>query len=260
MSSPQIPRWLGFPAAVIIGLGAWATATGHLGAILETRKQQDLVSRRQEIVADFTGLYLRSAGHWDSTKWLGVGVWKNPMDLWTYQEIIYETKPDVIIEAGTWHGGSAFYMAKICDLIGRGKIISIDIEAYPQRPEHPRIQYLLGSSISGEIVRQVKDAISPGDRVMVTLDSDHSTQHVLNELRTYAPLVSEGNYLIVDDTSAGEDYHPAHTLLGGGPMAAVETFLKDSPEFRADRSREKFVMTYNPKGYLLKTVSQSKSN
>ena len=130
----------------------------------------------------------------------------------------------MIIECGTKHGGSAFFLAKICDLIGVGKIVSIDIEAIPGRPEHDRITYILGSSTAEEIVAQVKSLIQKGDKVMVILDSLHRADHVLNELRAYHTLVTKGNYLIVEDTVING--HPTYCNYGPGPMEALETFLK----------------------------------
>lgn len=248
-----IPGYIGIPVAVLVGLGLWAAVSRDVvGGILEARRSDDLQSRRQQIIDDFSALYLRSVGHWESTQWLGVDVWKNPLDLWVFQEVLYETKPDVIIETGTWHGGSALYMATMCDLMGRGKVITVDITEFPNRPQHPRIHYLVGSSTSKEILEQVKAHISPSDRVMVVLDSDHSTTHVTAELKLYAPLVTQGNYLIVEDTNAGLEYHPGHSQLGGGPLEAVENFLPDHPEFTPDHQREKGLLTYNPNGYLVK--------
>ena len=187
---------------------------------------------------------------WVDTFWLGVPILKCPLDLWIYQEIIFEKRPDVIIESGTASGGSALFLASMCDLVNNGKVITIDIEDREDRPQHERIVYLLGSSISKEIVSQVKGLISDKDEVMVILDSDHHKEHVLNEIRIYHKLITKGNYLIVEDTNINN--HPVYPEFGPGPMEAVEEFLKENREFVADKNREKFYLTFNPKGYLIK--------
>jgi cephalosporin hydroxylase len=177
------------------------------------------------------------------TTWLGKQVLKNPMDLWIYQEILNRTKPDLIIETGTFQGGSAFYLASICDLLDQGRVVTVDIEER-KRPEHPRITYLTGSSVAEEVVSRIRDEIGPEDKVMVILDSDHSREHVLAELHIYAPLVSDGCYLIVEDTGAGE--WEADADAG----SAVEEFLAGNQAFNVDRKCEKFLLTNNPGGYL----------
>jgi cephalosporin hydroxylase len=184
--------------------------------------------------------------------WMGFHVLKCPLDLWVYQEILVDTAPDVIIETGTRHGGSAAYLASVCDLLDRGRIITVDIKQLSGQPRHPRIEYLLGSSPSASVLNQVRRRIQPNERVMVILDSDHRRNHVLEELQVYHPLVSPGCYLIVEDTVVNG--HPAWPDHGPGPMEAVEAFLPGHPEFRVDRSRERFLMTMNPSGFLLRTA------
>lgn len=205
----------------------------------------------KSIVDQFHMLYYDTqnfGGTWGATTWLGVPVSKVPLDLWVYQEIIHELKPDLIIESGTSYGGSALFMASVCDLLGKGRIVSIDIEAKSPRPTHPRIQYFLGSSTSEQIVEQVKGLIGDQDKVMVILDSDHRKEHVLDELRIYSALVTQGSYLIVEDTNVNG--HPIAPEHGPGPLEAIEEFLVDNTDFVVDRSREKFYLTFNPRGYL----------
>src|SRR5262245_2178064 len=154
----------------------------------------------------------------NNTRWLGVLTQKTPLDLWIFQEILSELKPDVLVEAGTYRGGSAYYFASIFDMLNHGRVITIDIEDFPGKPSHPRLTFLLGSSTAPEIVAKVKSAIRPGERVMVVLDSDHQASHVLDELNLYSPLVSPGSYLIVEDTHFNGN--PILPKFGPGPMEA----------------------------------------
>lgn len=181
------------------------------------------------------------------TYWLGTPLLKNPLDMWVYQEILFEKRPDVIVETGTWQGGSAGYFASIFDLLKTdGRILTIDIEKFPT-PENPRVTYLVGSSTAPEIADKVRSAIEPDEQVMVVLDSDHSREHVLNELEIYSEIVSVGQYLVVEDTHlAGNPVQ----LGDGDPMAAVEEFLARDDRFEADRAREKYGVTLNPNGWL----------
>lgn len=185
---------------------------------------------------------------YNNTRWLGVETQQCPLDMWVYQEMLTEVKPDVMIEAGTYQGGSALYFASVFDLLQHGRVITIDIEDFPGRPKHSRITYLLGSSTSDEILAKVRSLIQPGERVMVILDSDHHKPHVSNELKLYSPLVSTGSYLIVQDTHFNG--HPILPRFGPGPMEAVQEFLRTSSAFQPDRTREKFGMTFNPGGFL----------
>jgi cephalosporin hydroxylase len=165
-----------------------------------------------------------------------------------YQEIIHDLQPDLIVETGTAYGGSALYMASVCDAVGHGQIVTIDLPGggWPDRPEHPRISYLTGSSTDPQMVAEV--AARGSGTVMVVLDSDHSAAHVLDEIRAYAPMVTSGSYLVVEDTIVNGN--PVLDSFGPGPMEAVTKFLEESSEFVVDRSREKLLMTFNPSGWL----------
>ena len=205
------------------------------------------------VVAAFHGLFYASSSRtWDNMSWLGTGVLKCPFDLWSYQEIIVELRPDFIIETGTWDGGSALYMASICDLLGHGQIVTIDIADPGGRPDHPRITYVTGSSVADEIVADVRALVAGADTVLVVLDSDHRAEHVFHELQIYSEIVTPGSYLIVEDTNVNG--HPVARWHGPGPMEAVERFLATSRGFVVDRSREKFFLTFNPSGYLRRVV------
>jgi cephalosporin hydroxylase len=181
---------------------------------------------------------------WQQTYWFGVQTLKNPFDLWIYQEIVHRTRPDVIVETGTHAGGSALYLASMMDVIDHGRVITIDV-AEMERPAHPRVTYLTGSSTDPVIVDRAR-AEAGGSRAMVLLDSDHSKDHVTAELAAYASLVPSGNYLVVEDTSADILFDG----FGPGPHAAVEEFLSSSGDFVRDEECEKFLFTSQPGGYL----------
>jgi cephalosporin hydroxylase len=199
----------------------------------------------EAVVRAFRERY-RDSGVWIWTTWLGTQVLKIPSDLWVYQELLSRTKPDVIVETGTWRGGSALYLASICDLLGKGKVITVDIEERDDRPTHPRITYLTGSSVDDEVVARIRAEIGPDDTVMAILDSDHAKEHVLAELRAYGPLVSDGCYLIVEDTVTSED----EWAPDADPLAAVNEFLVENQAFSVDKTCEKFLFTGHPGGYL----------
>jgi cephalosporin hydroxylase len=184
---------------------------------------------------------------WTEARWLGAQALKNPLDLWVYQEIVFETRPELIVETGTYRGGSALYLASLCDLRGAGEVVSIDVEPIrDDYPGHPRITYLGGrSSTDPEVVEEVRRRVD-GRPVLVILDSDHSQAHVEAELRAYAPLVPVGCYVIVEDSNIGR----IRKDLMPGPLEAIQTFLATNDGFEIDRSREKFLITFNPSGYL----------
>jgi len=224
-------------ATAIAGLGAGAMAMYYW----RTRPRQ---------VVDAYHIWYHKNGEstYNNTRWLGAKTQQCPLDMWVYQEMLAELKPDVLIEAGTYQGGSAYFFASILDLLKHGRVITVDIEDFPAKPKHDRITYLLGSSTSDEILEKIKRQISPGEKVIVILDSDHHAPHVLNEIMRYSPLVSPGSYLIVQDTHFNG--HPILPKFGPGPMEAVREFLQSNTDFQPDPSREKFGMTFNPGGFL----------
>lgn len=213
-------------------------------ALFGRRLQGDVIDR-------FTEAYYDGALFGETradTHWLGIRTDKNPLDLWIYQELLHELRPDLIVETGTAFGGSALYLSSICDLLGHGKVVTVDIIEQEGRPQHPRLEYVTGSSIAPEIVEAVKRRVEPGGTAMVVLDSNHKRDHVLEELRLYAPLVTPGSYIVVEDTILNG--HPVSPEFGPGPMEAVDTFLAETDEFEVDRRREKLYLTFNRKGYL----------
>lgn len=235
---------LGYDIATVKNLSNIISLIHAIRGTNMNSQQRD--KKTQDTIDEFTRIYYGPVS-WPSVFWLGIPIQKNPSDLWIYQEIIFEIKPDIIIETGTFTGGSTLFMAHICDIIGKGKIISIDTE--PQSPpKHNRIIYLHGSSISEEIVSEVKKNVQQNDKVLVILDSVHNKDYVLKEMTSYAGLVSIGSYLIVEDTCINNN--PVFPGFGPGPMEAIQYFLETNRSFLSDLSKEKFFLTFNPKGYL----------
>jgi len=184
-------------------------------------------------------------------RWLGHDIIKTPMDCWVYQEIIWDTRPDYVIELGVMFGGATHFYASILDMVGHGEVIGIDVSlAKAQPPQSQRIRYLEGSSTAPEIVEEVR-TLTKGKRVLVIADSDHEKNHVLGEIRAYAPMVHVGGYFVVED--ALNDVMGYHPVPNEGPQAAAQAFLAECDDFVADRRfGERYVMTLNPDGFLLR--------
>jgi cephalosporin hydroxylase len=195
---------------------------------------------------------------WQHMFFHNVQIEKNPLDLWMMQQIIYETRPDLIIETGTWRGGSALYWAHTLNGIGleNSRVLTVDIQDVTHEASaHPLwkkyVTFFLGSSTDPAIVSKIA-AQAQGKKVLVTLDSDHTMGHVLNELHAYAPLVTSGSYLVVEDTHM--DGVPTAPEFGPGPLAAVRKFLEEGgdKQFTQDLTKEAYIMTFNPGGWLLR--------
>jgi cephalosporin hydroxylase len=181
------------------------------------------------------------------------------------QEVIFATKPDVIIETGVARGGSVIFMASLLELIGKGKVIGIDIDIRPHNRDtiqrhamNNRIKLIEGPSADATTLRLVRDEIPVGASVMVVLDSDHSRDHVLAELRCYGPLVTQGQFLIVADTIVGHiDESRALKnrskvwFKGNEPLAALEAYLAETERFEVDQViNGKLILSSSPGGYL----------
>ncbi|HEV3088207.1 MAG TPA: CmcI family methyltransferase [Candidatus Elarobacter sp.] len=227
--------------------------TAEIGNHFVARDQPPLQADEAEIVRRFHELYYRrwqSGADTINLSWFGHQVLKCPLDLWVYQELLVRMQPDIVVEAGTWAGGSALYLAMVLDSIGKGRIVTVDVDAWPDRARHPRLEYLTGSSTDPATIARVRDIVG-GGRAMVILDSDHTAAHVYEEIVAYAPLVAVGDYLIVEDTNVNG--HPAFPDFGPGPMEALDRFLAENDEFEIDARCERFLMTLNPRGYLRRT-------
>ena len=173
--------------------------------------------------------------------WLGVPVIQLPEDMIRYQEAVSALKPDVIIETGVAHGGSAVYSASLCKLLGKGRVVAVDIEIRPHNrprieahPLAPLITLLEGSSTAPAIVDAVRAEIKPGDTVLAVLDSNHTYQHVMDELEAYAPLVTPGSYIVATDGYMQELEDAPRGQAGwarDNPARAARDFVAKHPNF-----------------------------
>lgn len=205
---------------------------------------------RRTIIDQFHLLYYHLRPRvWEETYYRGHRILKLTSDLWMYRTILDELQPGLIIETGTRFGGSALWMADQLELLGHGSVVTIDIDVVPGRPTHPRITHLLGSSSDPATAEQVRALLpTDGSPVIVVLDSDHTRDHVLAEMRLFAPMVTEGSLLIVEDTNING--HPVYPEFGPGPMEALDRFLAENDDFVHDPQAHKFLVTFNPRGVL----------
>ncbi len=231
----------------------WIGAISVLGLASSLVADQVTDHSEREIVEEFHKLYHKKVTF--DSHYLGVESIQFPGDNWVMQEIISEIKPDFIVETGTAKGGTALFYATILDQLEKGKVITVDIE--PHDPKvlqfdtwRERVEALQGSSISPEIFNRIKAKVE-GRKVLVTLDSEHTKEHVLKELELYSKLVPPNSYIVVQDTHLNGHPVPWPRLeKTGGPWEAVEEFLKTNKNFEIDRSREKHLVTQNPSGFL----------
>lgn len=215
--------------------GRLLIAVNRVGHRLTARRfQYDLIAR---------------TGAFGTVTWLGVPIWQSPLDIWTTQETIAELKPALLIETGTYMGGSALLYAHLMDMVGYGRVVTIDI-AERHEFEHPRISFVLGSSTDPGIVEQVrKEAADADGPVMVILDGDHAHDHVAAELELYSPFVTPGSFLlsqdgVIDQLRLYRDTRP-------GPLGANRDFLARHPEFEHDGERDqRYGVTNHPLGWM----------
>lgn len=202
------------------------------------------------------------AGYSYNFTWMGRPIIQYPQDMIAMQEIIWELKPDLIIETGIAHGGSIIFYASILELIGKGEVLGIDIDIrehnrkeIENHPMSKRIHMLQGSAISEEIIEQVKPFAEGKNTVMVCLDSNHTHDHVLAELNLYSPFVTVGSYLVAFDTIV-EDlpadlYTDRPWSVGDNPKTAVHEFLKNNDGFVINKEIDhKLLVSVAPDGYM----------
>ena len=197
--------------------------------------------------------------------WMGVPIIQMPADVMATQEVIWATKPDVIIETGVARGGSVLFMASLLEMMGSGKVIGVDIDirahnrqSIESHPMSKRVVLIEGSSVDEATLARVRAEIPAGARVMVVLDSDHSRDHVLSECRAYGPMVTPGCYMVVADTLVGhitEENAPKKRsklwFQGNEPLAALRDYMAETDRFEVDEVLNgKLVLSSSPGGYV----------
>lgn len=204
--------------------------------------------------------------------WLGRPVIQLPEDMLRIQEVIYEVKPDVIVETGIAHGGSLIFYASLCTAIGKGRIIGIDIEIRPSNREaiqghrlSPMISLVEGSSVDTDVLRTVRSQIGSSETVLVLLDSNHLKDHVLAELEEYSTLVSPGSYIVACDGIMQQVAGAPRTdsdWSWNNPLSAIDDFLKRHREFECVEPDRPFNegritdrVTYWPRAYLRRKLT-----
>ena len=223
------------------------------------------MAQDQELQKDALDVLIR-ADRYDwihQSNWMGEPVLQLPQDMFAVQEIIYRTRPDFIIEIGVAWGGSILFYATICEALGHGQIVGVDIFMPKDMQERvsakgkitERIHLLEGSSIHNEIVADVKKMVSVTRNVMVLLDSNHTHDHVLQELELYSPLIGKGHYLVCGDTiieRLPEQPHRSRAWgKGNNPMTALAQFLAREDRFAIDHDYDdKLLFSCSPRGYL----------
>jgi cephalosporin hydroxylase len=205
------------------------------------------------VLTQFHKLWYSSNHTWKKNTWMGIKTMQSPQDVWIAQEVIFETKPDFIVECGAYHGGSAAMWAMILkEANPEGRVISIDIEDRFDKAKElsivkERVEFIVGSSTAPEVVAKIKEEVS-GKKVLVILDSLHKKHHVLDELNNYWDIVPVGGYIHVQDSNING--HPVLKKYGPGPMEAIKEFLKTNKHFQIDKSRERMLFSLHPDGWL----------
>ena len=217
----------------------------------------------KKTAAAFMDASIRSRYSYNFT-WLGRPIIQYPQDIIAIQEIIYQVQPDLIIETGIAHGGSLILHASICELIGKGKVLGVDIDIREHNKNEilnhrmsKRISMIQGSSIDETIVKQVAEIAAGKEKVLVILDSNHTHNHVLSEMKWYAPFVTKDSYMLVFDTVvedlANEIYDNRPWGVGDNPKTAVWEFLKTNDDFVIETAMDdKLLISVAPSGFLKK--------
>ena len=205
--------------------------------------EQNLDLTLREILPKIQGKLVGGA-----TTYFEIPTQKNPMDFWVYQEIITKLRPDVIVEIGNFHGGSTLALAHLCDLMNHGRVIGVDIDhnnLHPNSLIHPRISFVTGDAVSVEPA--VTSMINTNERTMIIEDSSHTFENTLSVLRAYAHLVKPGDYFIIEDSIC---HHGLNIGPNPGAFEAIKLFTQENKAFEIDLSREDYIITWNPIGFL----------
>ncbi|MHB8972902.1 MAG: cephalosporin hydroxylase family protein [Pirellulaceae bacterium] len=230
-------------------------------------KEVDIYSEEgTRLIADlWTKVFCEKRLMYEPT-WLGVPIIQFPNDIVMMQELIWSLKPDVIVETGVAHGGSAIFYASLLELIGRGRVIGVEIEmrehnaiALMNHPLRHRITVVEGSSIQETTVAEVNGLLNPGDKVLVVLDSNHTYQHVIREMELYAPLVPVDGYMVVMDGVGDLVWDiPSGKAewRGENPLKAIKEFIQKYPEWKVDSRYNRLMVTSSPLGFLKRTTGR----
>ena len=198
------------------------------------------------------------------TNWMGEPCLQLPQDMFAFQEVLFKSRPDYIVECGVAWGGTLLYFASLLKLLGGKKVIGIDVFipedlrerlTGPQNPLASMIELINASSVEESTAEKVRKIVGSDSTVLVVLDSDHTHEHVLRELKLYAPLVKKGQYLICGDTiieyQPPADERPRPWGKGNNPATALREYMKANDGFEIDRELEnKLLMSNMPGGYL----------
>jgi cephalosporin hydroxylase len=246
--------WLGFRLGTLYGnpplVAPVQAARGNLPGPAANPKNK---CPDDYVLKQFQVLWYGSRYTWPMNTFLGIATEQNPLDCWIIQEILFYTKPDYVVECGSFKGGSAALWACYLKEVNKnGRVISIDIEDRMQEARKlpivkERVEFLVGSSTAPEIVAMVKSRVA-GKHVLVVLDSLHTREHVLSELKLYSPLAQKGDFIVVQDTNINGN--PVYPEFGPGPSEAVADFLSTTDAFVRDRACERLLMTFCPGGFL----------
>ncbi|MBI9072779.1 MAG: class I SAM-dependent methyltransferase [Melioribacteraceae bacterium] len=215
--------------------------------ILNNDKENTITFNSPEAFNLISNLWLRLG--WDtkyvySFTWLGRPIIQLPEDLIRIQEVIFQVKPDVIIETGIAHGGGLIFYASLCRAMGKGKVVGVDVDIRLHNrkaiEEHEMFKYISifeGDSIDSEIVKKVGDTIKPNDTVIVFLDSNHTKEHVLNELLAYSKFVTKDSYIVAMDGIMKDIVGAPRTKPDwswNNPQEAIFEFVKQNSNFEVE--------------------------
>lgn len=225
---------------------------------VSTKKDKD-IKKLEEVGAEWVKASAENKLSYE-VDWLGIPVIQTPEDLILVQELIFRTKPDFIVETGIAHGGGLIFYASLLELIGKGKVIGIDIEirehnrkAIEAHPLFKRIELIEASSVSENVIEKLREKMPKKSKVLILLDSDHTKSHVLKELELYQEFVSPGYYIVVFDTITSmlaKTGIADKKYIDNTPMEAVQKFLKQNDNFIIDKEFNKLFVSYSPDGYL----------
>jgi len=232
--------------------------------ILKNKNGQDEVSLySQEGLEMLSNLWIKVAAEFKlnyELKWLGRPIIQFGSDMVMLQELIWEVKPDIFIETGIAHGGSLIYTASLFEMIGNGKVIGIDVEirehnrvAIVAHPMYKRISMIEGSSVDDSTILALEKQLESGKKIMVMLDSNHSRNHVLNEMQLYSKYIPVGSYLIVQDGAqkwVADIPRGKPEWIDDNPLNAIDDFLKTNSDFVVDETYTRLGITQSPKGFL----------